>query len=177
MRVTTGAIIRPSSSDRAFPSAISAPTCRHSPTSIAEESLAPYLSPMRFGFRATFVVSLSLLAVIACVGGENQCLNPHPDLPSCRGVKGSGAPGGSSGGSSSVPTGSGDDGNDDPVPPSPAAAGSSGSVPGLDIGMDASAPAQAGGSSGELAGAGGESGSESQAGAGAGGAAGSEDAP
>jgi len=38
---------------------------------------------MRIGFRALTVVSASLLMAMACVGGENQCLNPQPDLPSC----------------------------------------------------------------------------------------------
>src|SRR6187549_4145042 len=55
---------------------------------------------MRIRFRATFVTLLSLFVAIACVGGGDQCLNPQPDLPSCR--NGASSPGNSAG-SSSVP--------------------------------------------------------------------------
>jgi len=52
---------------------------------------------MRVRFRTWVVALLSLSLAIACVGGDNQCLNPQPDLPSCNAK---GAPGG--GGSPSV---------------------------------------------------------------------------
>jgi hypothetical protein len=123
---------------------------------------------MRFGFRALVVASLSLLMAIACVGGENQCLNPQPDLPSCRNGN---LPGGSMGGSTSSAAGGNNNGNAFAGSPAMTAGGS-----GLNVGDDAGPPKPnegAAGESGAFAGAGGDSSGEPVGhSAGAGGAAG-----
>ncbi len=125
---------------------------------------------MRFGFRATAVALLSLLAVVACVAGENQCLNPQPDLPSCRATTGSGQSGGASG----LVTGSGgsNDGQSPNIPPPNSASGGTSAV----SDSDAGSPAEPAAGSGVIEGAAGERGN-SGAEAGAGGAAGSVDEP
>lgn len=122
---------------------------------------------MRFGFRTVVVASLSLLLAMACVGGgENQCLNPQPDLPSCRN---SGGPG-SKGGATGTTAGGSNNGNSFAGSSSVGVAGS-----GTNLGNDAGQPMppeSAAGSSGDFGGQGGDSAIEPGALAGAGGAAG-----
>ncbi|HKO46077.1 MAG TPA: hypothetical protein VJV79_00050 [Polyangiaceae bacterium] len=69
---------------------------------------------MRLGFRTTVVALLGLLAAFACsAGGGDQCLNPVPEFPSCRGTSDSdfnaggtrSAFGGAPGGVTSPPVG------------------------------------------------------------------------
>ena len=81
-------------------------------TRVALRGPRPYRRSMRFRLRAFAL--LSLLAVGACVGESSTCLNPQPDLPSCRsesapGVAGAGVGGafntGSAGGPPAVNAG------------------------------------------------------------------------
>lgn len=126
------------------------------------------------GFRAVVVASLSLLMAIACMGsGENQCLNPVPELPSCRNASepgpAGGAPGNAAGGTKN--------GNSFAGSAQTASGGSA-----IHIGDDAGPPVPsqgAAGQSGDFAGAGGDSAFEPGVIAGAGGAAGAagSDAP
>ncbi|HEY0463363.1 MAG TPA: hypothetical protein VGC79_04100 [Polyangiaceae bacterium] len=118
---------------------------------------------MRFGFRATLVAVLSPLAVIACVAGENQCLNPQPDLPSCRASSGPGESGGSLG---VTPGSAGGDGtSSEPTPGAPGVPEGSGGASSVGD-LDAGAGEAAAGATGELGGAGGDSAIETGAGAG-----------
>jgi hypothetical protein len=103
---------------------------------------------MRFGFRGVAFSSLSLFVAIACVGGENQCLNPQPDLPSCGSQARPSASGGASNGSAAGP--GADDGNPSGGSHSMASGGSG-------LSLDPGVPAPEGGSSGsDYAGAGGD---------------------
>ena len=107
---------------------------------------------MRLRFRTPVVALLSLLAVIACSAGGDQCLNPIPDLPSCGNKHGSDFNGGGAGPVSNVPgvggasaTGSGGFGTNDSsgVPGGNNAAGSSADSAGAggDSAIEPSVPA------------------------------------
>jgi len=127
---------------------------------------------MRFGLRVLVVTLPSLLLAIACVGGENQCLNPQPDLPSC-GVKNNNG----SGGAFTSGAGTGDNdgihGGGSGQTSSPTGAGGATRDP--NTGVEAPTPNESAGSSGALEGGagGGDSGGEAAGSAGESGAAGS----
>jgi len=126
---------------------------------------------MRFGFRALTVVSVSLLMAVACIGGENQCLNPQPDLPACNA---NGRPSNTGGSLSSGVGGSRNDNGNGQSSGSPAIVVGGSNNPGID--PDLPAPGAAGDSG--LGGAGGDTASapNAEAGAaGAGGAAGADE--
>jgi len=131
---------------------------------------------MRIGFRSVVVVSASLFLAIACLGGENQCLNPQPDLPSCRGNDSAGH----FGGALAIAGAPGSNiGNPSSGGSSPTGGSGSGSVI---VDQDGGPPNEgAAGSDGDLAGAGGDSAMSEppiNGGAGgAGGAAGSDNPP
>jgi hypothetical protein len=125
---------------------------------------------MRIGSRALVVGLPSLLLAIACLSGENQCLNPQPDLPSCRGTDSNP---GSFGGKSSF---AGAPGTNTPTPAGGASSSGSAGRSSIDDGNSPNEGA-AGSSSGDAGGAGGDSAFEPIVDGGAGGAAGSENGP
>ena len=131
---------------------------------------------MRFGSRVLVVILPSLFMAIACMSGENQCLNPQPDLPSC-GPRNVAANNGGS--SASAAAGSG---TTTGATQNPSSTGSGGSGINLGVEPDAGTPTpnDAAGSSGDdlEEGAGGRSaGGTADNDAGAGGAAGSDASP
>jgi len=91
------------------------------------------------------VSALSLFAAIACLGSPDQCLNPQPDLPSCRATD---APAGGRTGAAGAANPS--------LGGAPGAGGSGSPIVDNDSGL----PNGAAGSSSEYAGAGGDSAGE-----------------
>jgi len=126
---------------------------------------------MRIGSRALIVGLPSLLLAIACLSGENQCLNPHPDLPSCRGTDNNP---GSFGGKSSVAGAPGTN-TGNPSSGGTSASGSAGRA--STGGGNEPNEGAAGSSSDDAGGAGGDSALEPGVDGGAGGAAGSDNGP
>jgi len=109
---------------------------------------------MRSRSLAAIAVLLSSLVAIACADAGNACLNPQPDLPSCRA---SGGPPYASGGSqTSGPGALAGSGNG--VPSSGGASGSSAAGPEIDPGTSNGEAGASGEGEGAAAGAGGDSG-------------------
>ena len=106
---------------------------------------------MGLGFRAVFAASISLLTAIACMGGENQCLNPHPELPSCRSNEAPGSYGGTLGAAAGASSGNGGPSAGAGLPPM----GSGGRSASGDVDAGPPTPGEAGAS--DLGGAAGDS--------------------
>jgi len=125
---------------------------------------------MRFGLRGLVVCLLSPFVAMACLGGENQCLNPQPECP------GAALPGIPFGGTFGAAAGSGN-GNEGPSYGGSSATGAGGR------GSHVNPPTDDAGASGDFAGAGGDTavipGADGGTGgaAGASGAAGSNETP